>query len=187
MGTISVTWPSDGDTIDAADISTPGNTIVTAINGNLDSNNVTAGGLTPANLVSGTGTSWAWQSWTPTLTVIGGTAPTLDCKYVQIGKTVFCRIAITFVAGTTMGSGLPTLTLPVTAATHNATTYLGQVRYNTTVNAQGFIRYATTTTVDMISCLASGTYLQEDGLSATVPGTWANTHKIVGTFVYEAA
>lgn len=51
MGTISVTWPSDGDTIDASDVSTPGNTIVNAINGNLDSNNLANGAVTAAKIV----------------------------------------------------------------------------------------------------------------------------------------
>lgn len=40
MGTISVSLPSDGETIDAADYNTPINTIVTEVNGNLDNANI---------------------------------------------------------------------------------------------------------------------------------------------------
>ena len=50
MGTISVTVPNDGETIDASDVSTPINTIVNAINGNLDSNNIAASGVATANI-----------------------------------------------------------------------------------------------------------------------------------------
>ena len=40
MGTVNITTPSDGETIDAADVATPLNTIVNEINGNLDNANI---------------------------------------------------------------------------------------------------------------------------------------------------
>lgn len=43
MGNISVSLPSDGQTIDAADYNTPINTIVGAINGGLDDSNIASG------------------------------------------------------------------------------------------------------------------------------------------------
>lgn len=43
MGTISVSLPSDGQTIDAADVNSPINTIVAVINGNLDNDNIASG------------------------------------------------------------------------------------------------------------------------------------------------
>lgn len=43
MGTISISTPSDGQTIDAADVNSPLNTIVAAINGNLDDDNIKPG------------------------------------------------------------------------------------------------------------------------------------------------
>ena len=42
MSTISLSLPSDGSTIDAADVNTPFNTISAVINGNLDNDNVAA-------------------------------------------------------------------------------------------------------------------------------------------------
>jgi hypothetical protein len=42
MGTVSVTLPADGTTADVADYNTPITTIVTAINGNLDNNNISS-------------------------------------------------------------------------------------------------------------------------------------------------
>ena len=63
MGTISVTLPSDGQTIDAADYNVPVNTIVSAINGNLDTNNLSAAaGITAAQLnFGGSGSGIWWQ------------------------------------------------------------------------------------------------------------------------------
>jgi len=43
MGTISLSLPSDGQTIDAADVNTPLNTISAVINGNLDDDNIKVG------------------------------------------------------------------------------------------------------------------------------------------------
>ena len=58
MGTISLTLPSDGTTIDAADVNTPFNTISTVINGNIDDDNIKAAaniaGSKLANLAVGT-------------------------------------------------------------------------------------------------------------------------------------
>lgn len=68
MPTINVSLPSDGDTIDAADYNTPITTIVNAINGNLDGDNLDStasfvmDSLT-ANSVTIAGTA-ATQGWT---------------------------------------------------------------------------------------------------------------------------
>lgn len=43
MSTINVSLPSDGQTIDASDVNSPINTIVAAINGNLDDDNIKSG------------------------------------------------------------------------------------------------------------------------------------------------
>lgn len=53
MGVISLTLPSDGDTIDAADVNVPFNTIQTVINGNLDANNLATGAVTFPKVASG--------------------------------------------------------------------------------------------------------------------------------------
>jgi hypothetical protein len=46
MGLISVTLPSDGTTIDAADYNTPITTIVNTINGNISTDNIAASSIT---------------------------------------------------------------------------------------------------------------------------------------------
>lgn len=56
MGTVSVSLPSDGETIEAADYNTPLNTIVNEINGNLDNNNIKSGAaISTAKLASDAG------------------------------------------------------------------------------------------------------------------------------------
>lgn len=52
MATVTVSLPADGDTIDASDYNTPITTIVNELNGNLDSNNIKAGGVIATNLAS---------------------------------------------------------------------------------------------------------------------------------------
>lgn len=48
MGTISVSLPSDGSTADVSDYNTPITTIVTALNGNIDANNLADNAVTTA-------------------------------------------------------------------------------------------------------------------------------------------
>ena len=50
MGTISVSLPSDGQTIDAADYNVPINTIVNTINGQLNADNIADSSITPAKI-----------------------------------------------------------------------------------------------------------------------------------------
>lgn len=63
MSTISVGLPSDGQTIDAADYNVPINTIVTLVNGNIDTNNISpTAGITAAQLnFGGAGSGIWWQ------------------------------------------------------------------------------------------------------------------------------
>lgn len=187
MTTISVTLPADGDTIDASDVNNPINTIVNVINGGLDSTNVSAGGLTPANLTSGTGTSWAWQSWTPTyddITVGSGTAV---AKYIQIGKTVHWRYHFTFGSGSSVGSA-PTLTLPVNCITTDLdNSFIGTGRM-IDANSTDFIAYS----IKSINAQhTQPVYDAGDGtvgaVSSTAPFTWATGDEIILSGTYEAA
>jgi len=50
MGNISVSLPNDGETIDSADYNTPINTIVTLVNGNLDSDNLASNSVGTSEL-----------------------------------------------------------------------------------------------------------------------------------------
>ena len=191
MATISVSLPSDGQTIDAADYNVPINTIVAAINGGLDSNNITAGGVVPNSLQSGTGTSWAWQTYTPTwtnLTVGNGTS---TGKYIQIGKTVFFRASVVF-GSTSVMSSPPSVTLPVTSVSYTTayTAVIGDCYYWDTSASFAFpgtLSWLTTGTAEPETLNASGTFLQISSVSATNPFTWATGDVIFVKGYYEAA
>lgn len=191
MGTVSVSLPSDGQTADAADYNVPINTIVSEINGGLDSANIEAGGVVPNGLVSGTGTSWAWQSWTPTWVNLTVSGSTVNAKYIQIGKTVFYRIDVSL-AGGNAPSGDVTFTLPVTsvARTGQGENVIGQATYyddNTAVRNRGAVEWASTTTGRLNVYRTDLTYLQKSAISSTVPFTFANSDAIQIQGFYEAA
>lgn len=189
MATISITVPSDGTTIDASDVATPLNTIVSEINGSIDSDNIASGGVVPNNLTSGTGTSWAWQSWTPTWTNLTVGNATVNSHYVQIGKTVHFYINLTL-GSTSSVSGDVSFTLPVTASSNFTTSQpIGIVR----IRDSGVATYMGNTEIksnaDAYARVhnASSTYVAQQSISSTIPMTWAtgDTMQIEGT--YEAA
>lgn len=190
MSTVSLTLPSDGDTIDASDVNTPFNAIATVINGSIDNTNVSAGGLTPANLVAGTGTSWAWQSYTPTLTNMTLGNGTLAAKYIQIGKTVFVRFKFTLGSTSAVGTG-PYFTLPVTAHSDYAGSDNGEV-YQASVSLidasttyyPGALMHRDASTA-LIRKVDSSANIS--GITATTPFTWATADFISIKFTYEAA
>lgn len=187
MGTVSLTLPSDGDTIDASDVNNPLNAIAAVINGGIDSTNVTAGSLTPANLTSGTGSSWTWQSWTVTWTDLTVGNSTVVSKYTQIGKTVVCYVAVTIGTTGSSNAAVITGTLPVTAAsTLLVTTPIGWARHADQsagpANFPGYVRLSSTTKFDLIRPVVSGPNIVE---SVFVAG--ASTDTITMLFTYEAA
>lgn len=84
-------------------------------NNSVVATNITDAAVTPAKLVAGSGTGWAWQSWTPTWTNLTPGNGVNSSKYTQIGKTVF--FTVDFVLGTTSSVGTgPIFSLPLTSA-----------------------------------------------------------------------
>jgi len=81
-----------------------------------------AKGVSNASLSTTTGElGGAWASYTPTITVAGGTAPTysaVDCKYSQIGKTISICVSLQNTSGGTAGAGTNPIyiSLPVASA-----------------------------------------------------------------------
>lgn len=59
MGTISVSLPSDGDTIDAADYNTPINAIVDEVNGSLDNSNLASDAAISGSKIADSGITTA--------------------------------------------------------------------------------------------------------------------------------
>lgn len=187
---------ASGAIVYASDHNTQGALLAAVINGGLDNANIATnaaidgskladGGITPAKLTSGTGASWAWQTWVPTLTNLSGGSQTF-AKYIQIGKTVFFRFEYAL-AGANI-SGSVSFTLPVTAA-HSGRFMLSEATLVDTGTAafEGFITMTNTTTVAIQVRNVSGTYATGSNLSSTVPHTWANTDIISVMGMYEAA
>lgn len=172
----------DGLNIKDAKLNT-NNSVVTA--------NITDSAITPAKLLTGTGSSWAWQSWTPTFTNLTVGNGALSAKYTQVGKVVTARIDL--VLGTTSSvSGAVNFTLPVTSVSlpGTATTQtIGDVEfYNAgSTLTRGWVSWVSTTSSQILVNNAAGTYVTQTTLSSTVPYTWANSMEIHLYITYEAA
>lgn len=156
--------------------------------------NITAGAVTPEKLVSGAGTSWAWQTWTPTwanLTI--GNATYDECKYTQIGKTVILHMSLKLGSTSSVGTG-PTFTLPVTAASYALAggtdqQPIGRVRLIQTGvgSAVGSVVMNSTTVAGILTEKADQTYVVYAGITAAAPHTWASGHVFALNAIYEAA
>lgn len=152
--------------------------------------NITDANVTPAKLVAGTGTSWAWQSWTPTWTNVTISSSTVVAKYLQTGKTVNCLLAITG-AGSFAVSGSMILTAPVNiSSNYTAREVIGQCSINDVSTGAfylGQVWRASATTVEILVGVTDATYLKANATTNTVPMTWTNGDIISATFTYEAA
>lgn len=184
MGTVSISLPADGETIDAADYNTPLTTITNEINGQLDNNNIKAGAAIDPTKLASSGFLGAWTTWTPTFANFTKGSATVNARYIQIGKTVHYSLEITL-SGSTMGSN-PTFSLPV--ATNTKTVMfpmgVGYILDNGTASYNMRIRWASTTTVEMSYWNSSATGA---GISSSTPMTWANGDSISINGTYEAA
>lgn len=136
----------------------------------------------------------AWKSWTPTWTNFTVGNGTGNYKYIQIGKTVIARFSFIFGSTSAMGSN-PTLTLPVTPNASyintNQRTYMSgdlHIEDNLTAGYNGWVRFQGSPVVLAIGVYnTSATYSVLNGMSATVPMTWATSDFFYGQVVYEAA
>lgn len=156
----------------------------------VDAGNIVPDGtVVPNKLMATTGSSWAWQSWTPTWTNLTVGNGTVNAKYVQTGKTVIVRVSVTF-GSTTSISGNVTSSYPVTPiSNYTVFHHIG----NTTCNDNhatiygGYATFETTSLIRYFAGLTNGTYLGLTNLASTVPFTWATGDIFSAEFVYEAA
>lgn len=181
-GSISAANLAD-DAVTAAKLAD--NAVVTA--------NITDAAVTPAKLLAGTGSTWVWQSWTPTWTNLTVSSSTVVAKYVQIGKTVHLRMNV-ILGGGNAPSGVVKFTLPVTAiaygnAANGSLPLIGRSRFeNVGVDAfVGVVDMDSTTTARPLIQTASSSYVTLAGLATTVPFTWGNGDEMTITATYEAA
>lgn len=147
--------------------------------------------LVPAGTVIQGVNGGAWQVWTPTFTNLTVGSGTLEAKYIQIGKTVFYRMAFVLGPGSVIGT-TPTLTLPVAAATQLGSTNshpIGSANLydNGTNNIPGAV-VRTSTTVCLIRAITSGSGItMQSNITATLPFVWAAGDELSVWGTYEAA
>ena len=132
-----------------------------------------------------------WRSWSPTtdwvtyapiLTGSGlGTSPTVTGRYQQIGKRVRGWAKVTL-GSSPSPSGVPTLGLPVTAASSESVLCTGKA-LSTGNNVYPLMADATTAAVAVGVAVASGM----GALSSSTPFAWKAGDVITVTFDYEAA
>lgn len=151
------------------------------------------GAILPEALVAGAGTTWTWQSWTPTWTNLTVGNGTVTAFYNEVGKNIFATIAFTF-GSTSSIAGSVAFSLPVTAAARYTGSAAGQYRIGgvyiedlAVAGYTGYFRSASTTTSQIITEQASTTYVTAINVNATVPFTWATGDFLCGTLTYEAA
>lgn len=160
-------------------------------NNSVVTTNITDGAITPAKLISGTGSGWSWSAWAPTWTNLSVGNGTVVSKYIQIGKTVILRCSV--VLGTTSTvSGSVSFTLPQTAVTYTPTgtsfdLALAHYEHAGVSNAVGTVGLVSTTQATLLVIGAAGTYANFAGISGSVPFAWANQDQIFFGFAYEAA
>lgn len=132
-----------------------------------------------------------YTDWTPSynnLTVGNGS---VEARYVQIGKLVHAWYELTFGSTTSIDGSNPTISLPVNASASYTTvrTFLGQAYlFETGVGqADGKTRLQSTSTISVGVDLASGTYVAQSNISATVPFAWGTGDVLTWRATYEAA
>ena len=188
MATINPATVTDGETIDASDLNNPINTIADEINGNLDAENlannavttakIAAGAVTPNSLLASTGSSWVWQAWTPTLSVLDEGNGTIVARYTQIGKTVHFRFHLTMgSSGTAQGTNCKfSLPVPAHSSVQHTLMPLGNIHiFAGTSYAPGLLTYSDTDQ-------AQFRFFKDDALSGaayvestdTIPGTFTD-------------
>lgn len=159
-------------------------------NNSVVSANITDSAVTPAKLLSGTGSTWAWQFWTTTWTQLTIGNATTTYAYSQIGKLVILVIRVVFGNTTSMGTN-PTFTLPVTASANFNAALLpigsATIEDSGTATFKGYVAIASTTTGRIYVEKADSTYVTADTqLTSSVPMIWTTNDAIRLTAMYEA-
>lgn len=155
-------------------------------------NAITDGTITPAELTSGTGSSWAWQSFTPSWTNLTPSNGTNSGSYIQIGKTVFVQTKFVLGSSSSIGTA-PYFNFPVAPNTTNLTSLvsiLGKASLWDTSGSgwqEAACLYRVGNTLLIRVNNAASTYLGYSEITSLVPWTWATGDELHTNFVYEAA
>lgn len=151
-----------------------------ATNNSVVASNITAGAITPEKLLSGAGTGWGWQDWTPTFGNLSG--GTLEyANFVQIGSAILYKLKYEM-SGANV-SGEVTFTLPVTEnADYDQTGVvpMGQATFRDAgvSTFEGIVYWNSAGKAIIKPKTANATYVGVGALSSTVPFTWAINDQI---------
>lgn len=145
-----------------------------------------AGVVLPSALVSGAGSSWAWQTWTPTFTNLS--SGTLNYStYTQIGKTVFFKLKYTMSGANVSGQII--FSTPTTMQANNFNQMI-LCHGSGSVNGGAYYELiglsSSTTSIGLLALNVGVTYIDYQNTSATVPVTWANLSSFAVQGFYEA-
>jgi hypothetical protein len=173
--------------VESSDINTPVNQAATVINGNIGSDNLLNGGVTPDKLNATAGNTWAWQSWTPTFTNFTLGNGTVVAKYSKIGKTVICKFKVALGTTSIMGLNI-TFSTPTNTAIDIPNTSVGTIYYEklAILGFEGVIRLNPNTVAPIVINTA-GTYAASNTLGTNQPFVWGAGDFFAGTFTYEEA
>ncbi len=130
----------------------------------------------------------AVATWSPTWTNLTLGNGVLTTGYTVINKLVFGHLELVFGTGTSI-SGDVTFSPPVTQGTYGATSApLGLARLIAGgASFLGTVAAPSTTSFSIKVSNVAGTYLVNNNLSSTVPGTWTTSDVIQIQFMYFAA
>lgn len=155
-----------------------------------------AGNVKPNQLQSGTGTTWVYQTWSPSIASSSGGAPALGngvvvARYAQVGKMVNALFKITLGTTTNFGTGVVYFSLPVAAQSDwTSPTFMGTAHFEDTGTAAygGWVALASSTQFQFTchDTVADGRIVYISG-SGGVPFAWGSTDVIECSFSYEAA
>ena len=131
-----------------------------------------------------------WGPWTPTLTGITKGAGVVVARFSRDGNTVDAFFELTFAADTTIDITGPSISTPVTLASHytDNLNWLGEAYLIDTGadNFVGVVRGSANNFQVMVSNTA-GTYIRQEEIGPTVPMTWAVGDILTFGVRYEAA
>jgi len=147
--------------------------------------------ILPKHLLTGTGSSWALQSWTPSWTNLTAGNGTTVAKYIQVGKIVFFRLSFTL-GSTSSITALVKASAPITASSSMLDLECGTGTANDTgVGAYSiaprFSSGAGASTIEIVSMNASASRTTHAGFTNTDPFTWGTGDSFQVQGWYEAA
>jgi hypothetical protein len=183
VDTINENTPANGVNIDGLNIKdgklNTTDSVVTA--------NYTDDSIKPEHLVTGSGTTWVWQTWAPTWANFTVGNATTSYRYTQIGKLVVFSMDVLLGTTSAMGTG-PTFTLPVASvgSYRQNVSYIGNVGILDvgTQIFKGSVYWSTTTIAGLQVDGVGGTYTIPTAFTAAVPMGWAtgDAFNVIGSY-----